>query len=794
MGSILFLYVGKINISVVNAQVVWTKTSAEPGNRKASGTVPMEISFTLDGILISVRSSNLPSSEFTASDPGSISQVASSVTWKPYREFSITAIPFGSKPGTEALPIAGSGLKPIYENTLRNFRLQQGGELQTGSSVSLFDQQIIGLQSLVALHIDGSDTKSILINEWVVEAGERLWIIRTSKEQLPGNISLKTAQKNTDLVISSGNLSIPSTLSLQPEKNSSMELDQNILAIDLPTPPWWQGDCDYTTYYNSSGIGSYRLGAVYLGVPACGPRPWYDSAPDVEVHFFPGSWGVLEWECVEYSMRFLYLKYGTAPYGANGSQVVWKYSGSLLGKVSNKTPGISPQPNDILSYGSTSTSGHTSVVTSSTVDLNGNGTITVIEENAAEFGSDTLVVSNWEVKAFSPVSGWLHANQAPSLPILVQPANNAIGIDIPPKLEVTVSDPDADPLSVTYYGRQAPDFTGQDFRIVVIPDSQNESTSYPAVFNSMTTWIANNKTAQNIVFTTHVGDIVNTSSNTTQWGNADTAMDFLDAGNVSYSVGPGNHDLGGLFNNYFGIDRFSGKSYYGGHYGGDNYNNFSFFSASGMDFILINLQYSPSTAILDWADARLKEYGSRRAIVVSHSILNVNDTFTVEGTNIVNALKDNPNLFLMLCGHMHTSTDGAAYFAQRGDDGHTIYIMLADYQEYPNGGNGYLRILRFSPMDNMIYSTTYSPYINAYITSSPDQLEMTYRMLFEVIGTVNGVPSGSNASFTWPDLVSGNEYEWYADASDIISSTISSIWNFTTLDNTFKIFLPLVIR
>jgi hypothetical protein len=75
---------------------------------------------------------------------------------------------------------------------------------------------------------------------------------------------------------------------------------------------------------------------------------------------------------------------------------------------------------------------------------------------------------------------------------------------------------------------------------------------------------------------------------------------------VAYSVGPGNHDLfsGTVWSNYFGTSRFSGKSYYGGSY--DDYNSYSLFSASGMDFILINLQYSPSTAILNWADARLK--------------------------------------------------------------------------------------------------------------------------------------------------------------------------------------------
>jgi hypothetical protein len=267
----------------------------------------------------------------------------------------------------------------------------------------------------------------------------------------------------------------------------------------------------------------------------------------------------------------------------------------------------------------------------------------------------------------------------------------------------------------------------EDFTLITFPDTQNESQYYPAVYTSQTQWIVNNKTIRNIVFVTHVGDIVNTASSTTQYGNADAAMDLLDAGNVAYSVGPGNHDIPTTnYNIYFGVSRFSGKSYYGGHYGTGNENNYSLFSASGMNFILINLEYQPATAVLDWADARLKEYTDRRGIVVSHNILNLNNTFSNQG--IYTALKDNPNLFLMLCGHMHSSSDGAAYRSELGDDGHTIHIMQADYQDFPNGGNGYLRILRFSPANNMIYATTYSPYIDSYITTSPDQMNMAYDM------------------------------------------------------------------
>ena len=56
-------------------------------------------------------------------------------------------------------------------------------------------------------------------------------------------------------------------------------------------------------------------------------------------------------------------------------------------------------------------------------------------------------------------------------------------------------------------------------------------------------------------------------------------------------------------------------------------NNYSFFSASGNDFIVINLSYNPVTAHMDWADALLKANPSRRGIVVQPYILNIDNSW-----------------------------------------------------------------------------------------------------------------------------------------------------------------------
>jgi hypothetical protein len=310
------------------------------------------------------------------------------------------------------------------------------------------------------------------------------------------------------------------------------------------------------------------------------------------------------------------------------------------------------------------------------------------------------------------------------------------------------------------------------------------------MLNAQSNWVVAHQEDLNIVFATSLGDLVNTASSTAQYEAADAGFDILDAAGIPYSVGPGNHDqlTGDLYPTYFGTSRFTGKSWYKGAYDTKNYNNYSFFSASNMDFILINLQYLPGTNELAWADNLLKTYSDRRGIIVSHAILNTDNSYVSGAQTIYDSLKDNPNLFLMVCGHMHAANDGAAYRAELGDDGHTIYVIMADYQDMSNG-NGYLRLFRFSPANDKIYMTTYSPYTDGSITSSPDQMDLGYEMdgtvsLYQHLGTNENIVSGDNTGIQWTELDAEASYQWYTTVSDGEDTTTRPVWSFTTDNGT----------
>lgn len=379
-------------------------------------------------------------------------------------------------------------------------------------------------------------------------------------------------------------------------------------------------------------------------------------------------------------------------------------------------------------------------------------------------------------------------SQAPNAPMLDQPADNATDVSLSPLLRVNVSDPDKDTLSVSFYGRPVSSESPTEyFTFIAIPDTQTLASSYPTTMSDQFSWIASNIEDNHIVFVTSLGDIVNSSTVASQWTAADTAYDHLDTAGVPYSVGPGNHDTGGSYSTYFGNARFSGKSWYQGYYtsGTDNYNNYSFFSAGGMDFIVINLEVYVGTGALDWADALLKANPTRRGIVVQHDILNINNSWNNQAS--FTALSDNPNLFLMLCGHMHAANDGSAYRLETRTDMNPVHILLTDYQDF--GNSDYMRLLEFNPSTDTISAGVYSPNTpGGYLTDAAnyEEFTMSYEMEgtiaapFELIGTVNGIASGSQASITWAGRTASTEYEWYAVASDGSLSTDSSVWSFTT--------------
>ncbi len=479
----------------------------------------------------------------------------------------------------------------------------------------------------------------------------------------------------------------------------------------------------------------------------------------------------------------------------------------------------------------------TVTVTASAADSDGNVTKVEFFNGATKLGEDTSAPYsfNWSGAAIgdytltakatddqtatatsAAITIHILANQAPVV-APTSPANNATGIGSSISLDLTSTDPEGAAQTITYYGRRTTPVTpGADFTIATLPDTQYYSENLSnngrsATYFAQTQWLVDNRNALNLAFVSHMGDIVqNGDAVPAEWTVADTAMKKIEdpvstlrAYGIPWGAAPGNHDqtvigsAGGAnsyYNQYFGASRYAGRNYWGGSQSpANNHNNYQLFSASGMDFIIIHMEYDTRSktsyqTVLDWADALMKAYPDRRAIVTSHWIVNTGNpaSFSTQGQDIYNDLKDNPNFFLMLCGHV-------AGEGQRTDtfQGRAVHSVLQDYQGRVNGGDGWLRYFVFSPANNTISAKTYrvsnpvNPAAGTFETDADSQFTLAYNMQTSVtdwisLGTVNIPAGGTTASLPWIGLEAGKDYEWYATANDSVNTTTTATRRFST--------------
>ena len=286
-----------------------------------------------------------------------------------------------------------------------------------------------------------------------------------------------------------------------------------------------------------------------------------------------------------------------------------------------------------------------------------------------------------------------------------------------------------------------------DFTIAVLPDTQNYSQYYPQIFDSQTQWIANNAVAQNIQLVIGVGDIVNIGPDATQWANATHSISILDQAGVPYALAIGNHDYDTLppvsrtatnFNQYVGPLRYSNAAYYGStnYPSGSNENFYETFTWGGKSYLILVLEYVPRSSALAWAKSVLNSNTDKEVIVVTHSYL-YSDSTTVDQCDTSDMNGDNngamvwsslisqyPNISVVLSGHI--TNKFAARRSDVGIGGNFVHQIFANWQTWTNGGNGYLRIMQFSPSSNTINVQAYSPYTGLYLTDPGNQFSLKW--------------------------------------------------------------------
>ena len=291
------------------------------------------------------------------------------------------------------------------------------------------------------------------------------------------------------------------------------------------------------------------------------------------------------------------------------------------------------------------------------------------------------------------------------------------------------------------------------FTVAVLPDTQYYSTNNTLIdyFTDQTTWIAEQAEANNIVFVSHEGDVVQRGSSESEWQRSNSALSILD-GRVPYSVAIGDHDYqknedrsegAELYLEYFGPERYEAYDWYGGA-APNGLGHFQFFEANGHTFLHIALEWEAPGPIIDplsplgWANSILELYPTFPTIITTHSYLwdqggYEGHALYVEenmenGTSPVDIysqlIRPHPQVFMVLGGNYHRGSDGEDgewHQVSYNDAGLEVYEMLANYQTYANGGDGWMRLLEFVPDGgesglDRIQVKTYSPSLDAYRT------------------------------------------------------------------------------
>jgi hypothetical protein len=208
------------------------------------------------------------------------------------------------------------------------------------------------------------------------------------------------------------------------------------------------------------------------------------------------------------------------------------------------------------------------------------------------------------------------------------------------------------------------------------------------------------------------------------------------------TVGP-THDFSGtrdntLFNNYFTIENAKRNSNLTGVYqAGHLQDSYSLFTLGGQKYLVIALNAGPSDGAVAWAGELADRYSDHKVIVVTHMNMAKQGTFLtakdldqwpasaysyarVPGETVNNGdqlwdklMSRHANMLLNWSGHV-----GVAAITRRidkGVSGNPVYSLLADYQNAPHGGDGWVVLMTFNP-DNTVDVRGFSGYLNQFKT------------------------------------------------------------------------------
>ncbi len=266
-----------------------------------------------------------------------------------------------------------------------------------------------------------------------------------------------------------------------------------------------------------------------------------------------------------------------------------------------------------------------------------------------------------------------------------------------------------------------------DYSFAVFPDIQAMTHYNNKNIINQQKWVAENAAKLNMKFAMFVGDIADTYPGYKGWTGVDQsnreysvarlAISQLDDV-IPYTILVGNHDYDDcakvtrdttFFNRYFPYEKYSAYPYFGGAFEKGLMDNYWItVNACGVEYLIMCLEFGPRYTVLNWADRIISEHPDARVIITTHSLVEVDGTFTDE-TNASAAskyisfdsvnngdqmweklIRKHKNIAFTFSGH--TCTDQVIMRKDTGDNGNTVTQILVNAQGamYTSGMNTFL--------------------------------------------------------------------------------------------------------
>jgi len=263
-----------------------------------------------------------------------------------------------------------------------------------------------------------------------------------------------------------------------------------------------------------------------------------------------------------------------------------------------------------------------------------------------------------------------------------------------------------------------------DYKIIILPDTQNIIERFPKLYLNMMKWIKNNKDKLNIIAVLHMGDIVHTNTEE-QWEIAKEGYDYLNDTNISYMPMMGNHDNSIMFNKYFDYNTYgTSKSYFGESFEKNKLDYcYWYINAPDTQYLVLSLGWAPSIEVINWAKMIIEMNKDKYIIFTTHAymhrhdrLLKKEDQFAItsypslennlEGNEIWDIFSKYENVILGLSGHI-SCMDLSKYTVNN------IPSLLFDNQDMDKKEQlGMLGILSFNNNSNIIGVNWYSSNLN----------------------------------------------------------------------------------